>query len=201
VNFAPCSAAPNYLAGFAVTRLHFRTEHDGFRALAYIEDGACKLVSRNSNQFKSFGSLRESLAKLPVKNAIIDGEVVCLDADGVSQFSELMSRKGNPTFYAFELLWIDGEDLRKLPLVERKGFLHELIQHSGCERIIYAQRAEGQGIGFFEEICARDLEGIVAKRKSGIYKSNGLGWKKIKNAKYSQSTDRGDLFKPRRVNR
>jgi bifunctional non-homologous end joining protein LigD len=75
----------------------FELKHDGFRALAYIEAGECKLVSRNSNQFKTFGSLRESLAKLPIKNAILDGEVVCLDHNGVSQFNQLMSRKASPS--------------------------------------------------------------------------------------------------------
>jgi bifunctional non-homologous end joining protein LigD len=95
-------------------------------------------------------------------------------------------------------LWLDGEDLRKLPLIERKQRLHDLVQRSECPQIIYAQHIEHYGTVFFEEICRHDLEGIVAKHKRGIYKSNGLGWKKIKNPKYSQSTERGDLFKPRR---
>jgi ATP-dependent DNA ligase len=126
-------------------------------------------------------------------------EVVCLDNNGVSQFNDLISRKGASIFYAFDLLWLDGGDLRKFPLIERKRLLQELLQHSGSDRIVCAQHVEGQGIGFFAEICARDLEGIVAKHKKGIYKNNGLGWKKIKNPKYSQSVERGDLFKLRRV--
>jgi bifunctional non-homologous end joining protein LigD len=72
----------------------FELKHDGFRALAYIEEGGCRLVSRNNNHFKSFRSLQESLGKLPVQNAILDGEVVCLDEHGVSQFNELFSRRG-----------------------------------------------------------------------------------------------------------
>jgi bifunctional non-homologous end joining protein LigD len=141
--------------------------------------------------------LKETLGELPVvQNAILDGEVVCLDHNGVSQFNELMSRKGKPVFYAFDLLWLNDEDIRKLPLIERKQRLYELIQRSQCHAIIYAQHLEHQGVGFFEEICARDLEGIVAKHKRGIYKSNGLGWKKIKNPKYSQAEGRHDLFKP-----
>ena len=138
--------------------------------------------------------LKKSLDKLPVQNAILDGEVVCLDSNGVSQFNELMSRKGKPIFYVFDLLWLDGEDLRPLPLIERKQRLYKLIQCSRSHAIIYAQHVENQGIGFFEEICARDLEGIVAKRKLAAYKSNGLGWKKIKNPKYSQAEGRHDLF-------
>jgi bifunctional non-homologous end joining protein LigD len=102
----------------------FKLKHDGFRAIAFIEAGECKLVSRNSNQFKSFVSLKELLGKIPVKDAILDGEVVCLDEHGVSQFNELMSRKGKPIFYAFELLWLNGDDLRSLPLIERKRRLH-----------------------------------------------------------------------------
>jgi bifunctional non-homologous end joining protein LigD len=92
----------------------FELKHDGFRAIAYIEDSTCRLVSRNLNHFKSFDLLKKSLDKLPVQNAILDGEVVCLDSNGVSQFNELMSRKGKPVFYAFDLLWLDGKDLRSL---------------------------------------------------------------------------------------
>jgi hypothetical protein len=95
----------------------FELKHDGFRAIAYIEAGECKLVSRNLNHFKSFDHLKKSLDKLPVQNAILDGEVVCLDGNGVSKFNELMSRKGKPVFYPLHLLWFDGEDLRSLPLI------------------------------------------------------------------------------------
>ena len=66
-----------------------------------------------------------------------------------------------------DLLWLDGENLRSLPLIDRKHGLHELIQKSDCPRIIYAQHIEGQDVGFFKEICQRDLEGIVCKRKGG----------------------------------
>ncbi len=62
----------------------FELKHDGFRALAYIDAGECKLISRNLNRFKSFESLKKSLDKLPVQNAILDGEIVCLDSRGVS---------------------------------------------------------------------------------------------------------------------
>jgi bifunctional non-homologous end joining protein LigD len=82
----------------------FELKHDGFRAIAYIENGECKLVSRKLKHFKSFDRLKKSLDKLPVQNAILDGEVVCLDSNGVSQFNELMSRKGKHVFYAFDLL-------------------------------------------------------------------------------------------------
>src|ERR1700731_1488012 len=75
----------------------FEMKHDGFRALAYISDGHCELVSRRRNSYKSFGEVRGHLAKLKVRNVVIDGELVCLDSEGPSIFNELLHRKGRPT--------------------------------------------------------------------------------------------------------
>jgi bifunctional non-homologous end joining protein LigD len=94
---------------------------DGFRALTYIEEGKCRLVSRRRHEYQSFRELQASIAgHLPVKDAVIDGEIVCLDHLGRSQFYELMFRRGDPFFYAFDFLWLNGRDLRGLPLLERK---------------------------------------------------------------------------------
>jgi len=71
----------------------FELKHDGFRALAYVEDGTCRLISRKQIIYKSFGALAAALADLPVANAILDGELVCLGADGRSQFIELMRKR------------------------------------------------------------------------------------------------------------
>jgi bifunctional non-homologous end joining protein LigD len=68
-----------------------------------------------------------------------------LDERGVSQFNQLLNRRAEPVLYAFDLLWLDDEDLRRLPLVERKGRLAALVQSSRCERILYAQHVEGEG--------------------------------------------------------
>ena len=68
----------------------FELKHDGFRALAYVENGQCSLMSRNLKSLR-FESLRAALGKLSVKNAIVDGEIVCLDANGVSQFNALLT--------------------------------------------------------------------------------------------------------------
>jgi bifunctional non-homologous end joining protein LigD len=156
----------------------FELKHDGFRAIAYLQNGESKLVSRNQRNL-GFEALKRSLAKLPVKNAILDGEVICVDAKGVSQFNQLLSRKGEPVFYAFDLLWLNGEDLRNQPLTTRKKRLARLIHSTDCPRILYAQYIEQYGKRFFEEICNRDLEGIVAKRKLSIYKDDGQSWLKI----------------------
>ena len=68
----------------------FELKHDGFRSLAYIQDGQCRLVSRRRNQYKSFEVLRSALEGLRARNAILDGEIVALDSSGVSQFKELL---------------------------------------------------------------------------------------------------------------
>lgn len=164
----------------------------------------CKLASASSSRAISalrYESLGKVLAKLPVQDAIIDGEIVSLDANGVSQFNQLLSRKSEPVLYAFDLLWLDGADPRPLPLLERKQRLWALIQSGKCERIVYAQHIEAEGKRFFEEICARDLEGIVAKRKSGIYKDDGDEWLKVKNRTYAQAEGRHELLTHRKLPR
>ncbi len=171
----------------------FELKHDGFRALAYISDGHCELVSRRRNSYKSFGELRGHLAKLKVKSAVIDGELVCLDSEGRSIFNELLHRKGCPTFYPFDLLYLNGRDLRQLPLLERKEKLRALIEKSGLPGVICGKYVEGQGIDLFNEVVRRNLEGVVAKRKTGTY-STVSGWLKIKNPNYTQSERRHELF-------
>src|SRR5690242_13267905 len=79
----------------------FEIKHDGFRSLAYIEDGHALLVSRNGNQFASFGELCEQIATaLQSKAAVLDGEIVCTDEHGCTQFDELLFRRGVPRFFA-----------------------------------------------------------------------------------------------------
>jgi bifunctional non-homologous end joining protein LigD len=84
----------------------FELKHDGFRAVVYLQNGDCKLISRNLKNLR-FESLKTALAKLPVKNTIIDGEICCLDERGVSQFNQLLNRKAEPVLYAFDLLWLE----------------------------------------------------------------------------------------------
>ena len=84
--------------------------------------GECKILSRNLNHLR-FTSLKKALAKLPVQNAILDGEIVCLDENGVSRFYQPLHGKAEPIFYAFDLLWLNAEDLRPEPLLEQKNRL------------------------------------------------------------------------------
>jgi bifunctional non-homologous end joining protein LigD len=171
----------------------FELKHDGFRAVAYIEDGTCRLISRKQIQYKSFAGLAAAMAELPVKNAILDGELVCLDQDGRSQFRQLMRRKSQDVcFYAFDLLWLDGQDLRGLPLLERKSRLRKLVR--GRTGFLYAEHVPIKGKDLYGVICREDLEGIVAKHKLGPYTSAPMSWFKIINPNYSQHRGRKEMF-------
>jgi bifunctional non-homologous end joining protein LigD len=171
----------------------FELKHDGFRVLAYISEGHCELVSRRRNAYKSFQELREHLGALKVKNAVIDGELVCLDSEGRSIFNELLFRRGSPVFYAFDLLYLNGRDLRQLPLIERKTKLREVIEKSGLTDVLCGKYVEDRGIDLFNAVVRMNLEGVVAKKKNGTY-SVVSGWLKIKNPQYTQSERRYELF-------
>ncbi|MFY9531847.1 MAG: hypothetical protein WBC04_11195 [Candidatus Acidiferrales bacterium] len=155
------------------------------------------MVSRRDNVYKSFGSLCDVMARLKVKSAILDGEIVCLDSEGRSVFYELLYRRGQPIFYAFDLLWLNGEDLRQLPLIERKKILWVLVKRAKESRVLYADYIEGRGVDFFHTVCERNLEGIVAKHKDGVCTSAAY-WLKLKNPRYSQAEGRRELFESMR---
>jgi len=167
----------------------FELKHDGFRSLAYLENAHCRLVSRRRNTYKSFEVLPSALECLRAQSAILDGEIVALDSNGVSQFKELLYRRGRAVFFAFDLLWLNDTDLRQTPLIERKKKLRRLIEGS---EIIYAQHVEQDGKLFFQEVCERNLEGPVCKRRMGVYAEHG--WLKIKNPHYTQTEGRHEMF-------
>ena len=103
-------------------------KHDGFRALAYIERSACRLVSRNGHEFKGLDTLCRDIPRhLKVRNAILDGELCCLGQDGRSLFNALRFRRCEPYFYAFDLVWVNGRDMRQWPLLLRKEKLRSII--------------------------------------------------------------------------
>jgi ATP-dependent DNA ligase len=130
---------------------------------------------------------------LKVQSAVIDGEIVCLDSEGRSIFNELLFRRGSPIFYAFDLLYLNDRDLRQLPLIERKQKLRDVIDRSKLPDVICGKYVEGRGVDLFNEVVRRNLEGVVAKRKTGTY-ATVSGWLKIKNPLCTQSERRHELF-------
>jgi bifunctional non-homologous end joining protein LigD len=173
----------------------FEIKYDGFRAVAYVDRGSCELVSRNGNVFRRFAELGAWLGEhVPAENAILDGEVVCLDAQGRSVFKNLFYRRAACAFVAFDLLWLNGEDLRGLPLLERKKRLKRLLRKKRS-RVLYVDHIEHAGRRFFAEVCRLDLEGVVAKPKAGTYRvTKKPTWIKIKNPEYSQAVGRAEMF-------
>jgi bifunctional non-homologous end joining protein LigD len=176
----------------------FELKYDGFRALAHVRHGAATLVSRNGHAFASFDDLARSIAvALPnTKEAVLDGEIVCLDKKGRPRFNDLLFRRSAPCFFAFDLLH-DGKDRRNDALVDRKSALRRLIGRSSPESgLQYVDHVEESGTELFHLVCELDLEGIVAKPKHSPYEGQKTrtSWYKIKNRRYSQMVGRHELF-------
>jgi bifunctional non-homologous end joining protein LigD len=172
----------------------FELKWDGYRAIAFIEDGRLRLVSRNQNdltaQFPELATLPKSVN---AQGAILDGEIVALDDEGRPSFSlmqqrtgfqpgkrSLPRREGVPViYYAFDLLYLDGFDLRRVPLEQRKQLLQERIDNSAV--IHFSDHYAEKGLALFEAAKQRGLEGIVAKKRSSGYQEKRSGdWLKIK---------------------
>ncbi|MGO9839899.1 MAG: hypothetical protein ACLPZF_01675 [Candidatus Acidiferrales bacterium] len=112
----------------------FELKHDGFRAVTYIQNGECKILSRNSKALR-FPSLAKNLAKLAVKDAIIDGEIICIDPNGVSRFNDLLNHKHEVVLYAFDLLWLNGTVIaRDTNRCESQA----VARSASCERLFMA---------------------------------------------------------------
>jgi bifunctional non-homologous end joining protein LigD len=112
-------------------------------------------------------------------------------------FYELMRRRGPFCFYAFDLLWLDGTDLRSLALSGRKALLRKLLPRK-AHAVRYVEHV-ANGADLFRVICDRDMEGIVAKQAHARYTPEATTWVKIKNRQYSQAVGREDFFDHRKV--
>jgi len=158
------------LEPFDSDRFIYELKVDGFRALAHIDAGNGELISRNGNVFRGFADLATWIAEhLRVESAVIDGEIACVDESGRPVFRDLLFRRGQCVFIAFDLLFLNGKDLRTLPLIDRKAALEKLLWRKRS-RIVYLDHVEGDGRLLFEQIVKMDLEGIVCKRKDSPYK-------------------------------
>ncbi len=172
----------------------FEIKWDGYRAVAFIENGKVRLVSRNQNDLTArYPELKDMAGFVKAKSAILDGEVVALDQDGRASFSLMQQRTGfRPggrrgaaksdvpvLYYAFDLLYLDGYDWRRVPLEERKRKLESLLMAGDALR--YSDHYETNGKALFEIARQKKLEGILAKKKAGIYEERrSREWLKIK---------------------
>lgn len=160
---------------------------DGYRLQARIANGKATLLTRTGLDWSHrFGKpLLEALAALDCANAVLDGEVVILRDNGTASFSALQNalsdgRTEAMLFYAFDLLFLDGEDLRALPLLERKTRLENLISSEGGP-VRFSDHFAAPGDTMLHEACRMGLEGVVSKRINAPYRSGRSGdWVKSK---------------------
>jgi bifunctional non-homologous end joining protein LigD len=160
----------------------FELKYDGFRVLAAVSGGRPRLFYRGgSDATGAFPEVAAALARLRCAEAVLDGELVVVDGRGRPQFQRLQQRfqlrrtpdrtraaAAHPAcLFAFDLLRLDGQDLRPRPLVERKEMLRRLLPRRG--RLRYVQHVRGRGVALFEEVRRRGLEGVLAKRADSIY--------------------------------
>lgn len=172
----------------------FEIKWDGYRAIAFVEGGKVRLVSRNQNELTGrYPELKDMPDFIQAKTAILDGEVVALDADGRASFSLMQQRTGfRPggkkaatkadvpvLYYAFDLIYLDGYDWRRVNLEERKKKLREILMPGDSLR--YSDHYEEQGKALFEIAREKKLEGILAKRRDSYYEERrSRDWLKIK---------------------
>jgi bifunctional non-homologous end joining protein LigD len=153
---------------------------DGYRIVVHLEQGKARLMTRNGHDWTArLRTQARQLETLPVRQAILDGELVALNAGGASSFRELqeaLSRKQTaPLIYQlFDLIYLDGYDLSAVPLIERKKVLAQLLDAADFDRggvVRYTDHVQGQGADFFEQACTLGLEGIISKRANAPYRS------------------------------
>lgn len=182
---------------FNHTEWLFEVKHDGFRSLAYIDGGTCKLVSRNEFDYTRFNDVAKDLRSN--RDMVLDGELVCLDDEGKTLFYDLMFNRKTVYLYAFDILSLGGKDLKDLPLIERKEILEEVVTELESDRLLYIDFIPVKGEESFQLVCAGDMEGIVAKPKQSPYRllKGKTPWIKIKNRDYSQAKGRSKIFNQR----
>ena len=165
-------------------------KHDGYRLQIHVRDNRVRLYTMNGADWSDRYPLIVAEAARIKSPAILDAEVVCSDKDGVPDFGLLHSRCFDHVAVAcaFDLLMLDGDDLRRRPFVERKAALAKLLLRSR-DGIQYVEHAEGHGDRMFAAVCNLGLEGIVSKKLDAPYRS-GLSktWIKIKNPEAPAAT-------------
>ncbi len=159
-------------------------KYDGYRMLGCIAGGAVQIYSRNRKEWTGeFPHIARALAEFPVENAWIDGEIVILDAAGRTSFQALQNARSTSTseaiYYAFDLPYLNGYDLRGVILEERKALLKRLLPHAGIIR--YSAHFAVPGTKFIAEVCNLGLEGMISKQRKSTYQGmRGNTWLKIK---------------------
>ena len=162
-------------------------KYDGWRVQAHLKGGEPTLFTRRGHNWtRQFYPVAADVARLPANKLILDGEVVATDAKGLPSNGALIDdlkpdQVRRLAYFVFDLLFMDGFDLRRAPLIERKRVLQMLIKEAKPSRIRYSEHIEGDSAAIYRNACRLQLEGIVSKRKDSPYRAGRVGaWEKVK---------------------
>jgi bifunctional non-homologous end joining protein LigD len=181
--FEPCLPSPAKHPPAGNGWIH-EIKHDGFRIIAHREADSVRLITRNGHDFSSrFPLIVAAIAALPVRSCVLDGEAIACDERGLSVFDTIRWQQHDNAvaLCTFDLLELDGEDLRREPIETRKATLKSLLRrrHAG---IAFNQHFAVDGESVYRHACALGCEGIISKRLGSPYRSGrSPHWMKIKN--------------------
>jgi bifunctional non-homologous end joining protein LigD len=176
----------------------FETKWDGFRSVCFVKQGKSRFVSRNQIEMTpQYPELADVAKQIDAKEAILDGEIVALDKDGMPRFQLLQPRVGRKSgiealrgsghivYFVFDLLFVDGFDLTSCPLVERKEVLEQILKPTNFIKL--SEHVVGDGEHFFKQIEKFHLEGMIAKRAASPYvQKRTRDWLKVKTIRRSE---------------
>jgi bifunctional non-homologous end joining protein LigD len=182
-SFEPCLPRPAKEPLSGPGWLH-EIKHDGFRIVAQKEADKIRLITRNGYDFtERYPLIVDAVRSLAVKSCVLDGEAIVVNQDGLSVFDLIRYRRHDhaATMCAFDLIEVDGTDLRRNPLEERKESLAWLLRQ--CHRgIALNETYDSDGAVVYQHACALGCEGIVSKRLGSVYRMGRTDvWVKIKN--------------------
>jgi bifunctional non-homologous end joining protein LigD len=187
VEYQPCIPTRGTKVPVGPDWIH-EIKHDGYRLIVQREGKRVRLFTRNGHDWTDhYPLIVEAALKNRSNSFVIDGEAVLLGVDGVSDFNGLHSRRHNDEvqLYAFDILALDGEDLRKLPLHLRKNNLARLLARRS-DGIFVSDFEQGEiGPDLFRAACSMGLEGLVSKRRESRYRAGrSPDWIKVKNRRH-----------------
>jgi bifunctional non-homologous end joining protein LigD len=167
-------------------------KHDGFRILAFKDGERVRLWSRNGRDWSSeFVAITAAMRALPFNRVMLDGEAVAHCLDGLPDFHRLLGDgQATACLYAFDLLWLEAQDVRSVELIGRRRMLQKVLKEAKdtCPVLIFSEHLSGvDGEAMFRHACALGLEGIVSKKLTSRYKSGACkSWVKVKNPEYER---------------
>jgi bifunctional non-homologous end joining protein LigD len=164
----------------------YELKYDGYRVLTFLEGGAVRFVTRSGQDWTdALVALEDAARAIPVKSAILDGEVVVMGPDGTTDFQALQNalregKKAKLAYYAFDLLYLDGFDIRGASLADRKTLLAAILNDAPAA-VRYSDHLQGDGSEVYQKACSMALEGLVAKRLGAPYRGGrSRDWLKLK---------------------